>query len=115
MAKKKKYPFDFNNLTTPRETEKLRTAWNEFLLEKYGDVKALKRAWVKDPLFRWENPKKHTILIPSNFHGETEYKPDLTSRQANPRISDAREMIYEIQKEWATDLFNFLRDEVGLK
>lgn len=112
---KKSFPFDFNNLTTLAENTRLRTAWNAFLLKKYGDRKALGKAWAEDPLFSWEDPAKDTILIPSNYRGEPIYVADGTNRRSDPRIGDAKEMMYEIQKAWATDLVTFLRDEVGMQ
>lgn len=130
----KSYPFDFNNLTTPEESEKLRLAFNEFLMTKYGDREALEKAWTEDQLFPWESPgqvfvidrktKKKTIdpdspgktiLIPTNYRGELTYQADLVSRRADPRISDAMEFTYQVQKAWATDLAQFLRKQVGIK
>ncbi|HNS49413.1 MAG TPA: hypothetical protein PKM61_07810, partial [bacterium] len=111
----KTYPFDFNNLETPEETGKLRAAFNQFLLQKYGDRAALAKAWAEDQLFGWEDPAKNTILIPTNYRGEKEYRFDPSRRQADPRVSDALEFTYQVQKEWATDMARFLKDEIGLK
>ena len=107
--------FDYNNPTTPEETARWRTKWNQFLLDKYGDRGKLADAWKEEPLFRWEDPARNTILIPTNYGCETGYKADLTSRVASPRISDAREFTYQVQKDWATDMADFLKNEVGLK
>ena len=107
--------FDYNNPTMPEETEEWRAKWNQFLLGKYGDCGKLAQAWKEEPLFRWEDPAKNTILIPTNYHLETEYREDRTSRIASPRVSDAREFTYQVQKDWATDLANFLKNEIGLK
>jgi hypothetical protein len=112
---KKTYPFDFNNLTIPKETEHLRQAFNRFLLEKYGDRKELAKAWMDDPLFSWEDASKNTLLIPTNYHGENEYKENLQDRQADPRIGDILEFTYAVQKDWATDMAKFLKEEIGLR
>ncbi|HNQ35312.1 MAG TPA: hypothetical protein PKN80_04525 [bacterium] len=133
---RKPYPFDFNNLSTPEESEKLRLAFNEFLLKKYGSREALAKAWEEDQLFPWESPDvimvktssartagyvpdpsglARTIVIPSNYRGETEYRYEPDRRQADPRVSDAIEFTYQVQKVWATDMAKFLKEEVGVK
>ena len=126
---KKAYPFDFNNLSTPEETEKLRLAFNDFLKEEYGDRDKLASAWGQDPLDPWEAPAEgfnrttklpdtklpaKTIRIPSSFLGQEKYQVD-DSRLADPRVSDAMEFTSLVQKEWATDLSNFLKKEIGVK
>lgn len=126
---KKPYPFDFNNLAAPEETEKLRVAFNDFLMQKYGGREGLEKAWAEDPLFSWETPTSgvnsktkapdpalpaKTILIPTNYRGQIAYEED-DGRLADPRVGDAMEFTYEIQKAWATDMALFLRKEVGLK
>jgi hypothetical protein len=112
----KTYPFDFNDVTKPEQTKQLREAFNAFLLRKYGGQGGLSAAWVQDPLFPWEDATHNTILIPTNFRGQKsyEYRPD-GPRIADPRISDVMEYTYEVQRNWATDLANFLRNEVGVK
>lgn len=126
---KRSYPFDFNHLAAPEEMARLREAFNDFLMEKYGSREALGKAWIEDPLFPWETPSvgihpktkkpdpalpRKTILIPSNYRGQTVYEED-DHRLADPRVSDAMEFTYEVQKTWATDMARFLRDEIGLK
>lgn len=110
-----KYPFDYNNLAKPDETRMWREKWNKFLLDKYGARAELAKAWANDPLFRWEDPARNTILIPTNYHGERAYYYDPFSRIANPRIGDMLEFTYLVQKEWATDMAKFLKEEIGLK
>ncbi len=126
---KKTYPFDFNNAATPEETEKLRIAFNDFLAKKYETREALDKAWANDHLFPWEtaadgidkktklvDPKlpQKTIIIPTNYLGQEAYEQD-DARKADPRISDMIECTYEVQKQWATELIKFLREDVGLK
>lgn len=129
----KTYPFDFNDVSRPEQTAQLRTQFNEFLLKKYGDRDQLTAAWEEDPLFPWESPAeamvkdpktktyipdsgkpKQTILIPTNFRGQTSYV-EATTRLADPRIGDAMEFTYRVQNDWATELATFLKTEVGLK
>src|SRR5262249_41966008 len=112
---RKRYPFDFNNLTTPAETRRLREQFNAFLRRKYGSRAGLEAAWTEDPLFKWEDPAAGTILIPTNFRGQDRYEADTQTRRADPRVSDVIEFTCEIQREWATDVARFLRDDVGLK
>jgi hypothetical protein len=130
----KSYPFDFNNLTQPQESAALRVQFNQFLLKKYGNREALSKAWEEDPLFPWEtsgeamkidpktkaelpDPSKpgQTILIPSNFSGEAEYRQQSEPLRADPRIGDAMEFTYSVQKQWASDMATFLKKEIGIK
>jgi len=127
---KKAYPFDFNNLAAPAESESLRLAFNDFLVQKYGSREALDKAWADDVLFPWETPAvgvdkrsrqpdpklpQRTIVIPSNYRGQDRYEEDLTSRLADPRVSDTMEFTYQVQRDWATDMARFLKQEIGLK
>jgi hypothetical protein len=113
---KKNYPFDFNDATKPQQTRQLREAFNAFLLQKYGGQGELSAAWAEDPLFPWEDATKNTILIPTNFRGQKSYDyKEHGPRIADPRISDMMEFTYEVQRNWATDLANFLHNEVGVK
>jgi hypothetical protein len=129
----KTFPFDFNDVSKPEQTQQLRVQFNEFLLKKYGDRDKLAAAWEEDPLFPWESPvesmvkdkktktyvpdparPKQTVLIPTNFRAQPRYD-EATTRLADPRIGDAMEFTYAVQKDWATDLATFLKTDVGLK
>ncbi|MBI4026508.1 MAG: hypothetical protein HY360_16095 [Verrucomicrobia bacterium] len=112
---KKAYPFDFNNLGTSEETAQLRQQFNAFLLQKYVDRVKLADAWAEDLLFPWEDPAKNTILIPTFYRGQDKYEEDTASRLTDPRVGDAMEFTCQAQKDWATDMAKFLREEIGLK
>jgi hypothetical protein len=111
---KKEYPFDFNDVTKPEQTQALREEFNAFLLKKYQTRENLAKAWAEDVLFKWEDPAQKTILIPTHFRGQQSYE-ESDARCADPRVSDVMEFTCWAQREWATDMANFLKKEIGLK
>lgn len=125
--------FDYNRLDAAGKasSDRWRELFNQYLIRKYGDLKSgkLKDAWAQEQLFRWEDPAQNVIPIPWRFRGERVWGGagqhdhfttgklylDGTTRTASPRISDAIEFTYEVQKTWADDFYAFLRNEVGMK
>jgi hypothetical protein len=124
--------FDYNRFDEAgrESSDRWREMFNAFLLRKYGDPKdgKLRDAWAMEPLFRWEDPAKNAIPIPWRFRGERVWGGagqhdqlttgklylDGTTRSASPRVSDAIEFTYEVQKTWADDFYKFLREDVGM-
>ncbi len=111
---KKEFPFDFNDVTRPEQTQALCEAFNAFLLQKHTTREKLAAAWVEDTLFKWEDPEKNTVLIPTNFRGQPSYE-ESDARVADPRVSDVMEFTCKAQRDWAADMANFLKNEIGLK
>ncbi|MEM4868590.1 MAG: hypothetical protein QXK54_07225 [Ignisphaera sp.] len=86
----------------------LREKWNQFLIEKYGTTENLVKAWGSDSILPGENLESRTVDV-------FDLKDLMLKRPSQRAREDWAEFLWRLDYEYFMDMYNFLKNELGVK
>lgn len=112
--------FYFHNttLTLPCYLEELRSRWNRWLVERYGDREALARAWTnaegRCALLPEEDPARSSVVLPLKHLYQNPQDADYVGERSPARVDAMVRFFFDLQRRYYGQMRARLK-EIGIK
>ncbi|NQT12860.1 MAG: beta-galactosidase, partial [Planctomycetes bacterium] len=112
--------FYFHNttLTLPRYVDELRTRWNQWLIEQYGDRDGLARAWTnadgRCALLADEDPARSSVFLPMKHLYQDPAGVDFVGQRSPARVDAMVRFFFDLQRRYYREMRGRL-EEIGVR